>query len=127
MQDESGTTLVETIVGITLLMVVAVGIIQVALLLYARNVIRSSAHEVARSAIERGVAEAEATAMGATLVRESLGTIVDDVQVQVDARDIGSHRLVAARVDAVLHPPGVLPIEVPVRSFVRLRGTAEPR
>lgn len=127
MGSERGSTLVETIVGMSLLLVIAIGTIQVATLLYARNVIRSSAHEIARAAIERGVARTDAVEFGGRLLGDSLGGMIDDLQVDVDSAGTGAQRIVTAHVATVVQPVGPLPISVPVESVVYLRATAEPR
>lgn len=119
--------MVETVVGMSLLMVIAIGTIQIATLLYARNVIRSSAHEITRVAVERGAAESDAVAFGHGLVRDSLGRMLEDLDVEVTSTNAGTQRIVTAYIEAVVEPAGPLPVTVPVSSVVHLRAPAEPR
>ena len=51
---QSGTAAVESIFAMVFIIVLLLGVVQVAFVLYARNVVAASAHEGARAIVERG-------------------------------------------------------------------------
>lgn len=107
----------EATFSIVLLMLLALGIIQVALVLYARNVVAASAHEGARAAIELGSSAEEAASIARDVVRRATGALVDDLDVDVDARQRGAELTVAVRVSGIVTKLGPLPIPVPLSSL----------
>lgn len=109
-----------------LLMVVAVGTIQLWLLLYARNTIHASAHEAARAAVERGTTGDEARSAAILMVRRSIGGMADVVTVDVSGRRLVNRRVVTVQVDARVAPTGPLPISVSVRASARVAAAAPP-
>ncbi len=92
----------------------ALGLIQTALVLYARNVVMSSAHEAARAAIEVGQTPEEASVVARSMVRDSAGSLVEDLEVDLSIEELPVGRLLELRVSAYLRPIGPLPVEIPV-------------
>ena len=107
----------EAAFSIVLLMLLALGIIQVALVLYARNVVAASAHEGARAAIELGSSADDAAAIARDVVRQATGALVDDLDIDVDSRQRGDELTVAVRVTGVVTNLGPLPIPIPLSSL----------
>jgi Flp pilus assembly protein TadG len=107
---------VEATFSIVLLMLLALGIIQVALALYARNVVSASAHEGARAAIELGSSTDDVTAIARDVVRKATGALVDDLEIDVNSRQRGTELTVAVRVSGVVTNLGPLPIPIPLSS-----------
>lgn len=68
-----------------LVLVLFLGVTQVAFTLYGRNVLLSSAHEGARAAIEMARSEEEAAYLARATVERAVGGLVDDVQVDVSS------------------------------------------
>lgn len=97
-------------------MFLALGVIQVGLVLYARNVVAASAHEGARAAIERGTSRSDAAAIAHDVVRRATGSLVDDLDVQVGADERGDELIVVVRVSGVVTDLGPVPFPVPLSS-----------
>jgi hypothetical protein len=108
-------------------MLLALGVIQVALVLYARNVVAASAHEGARAAIERGTSQDDAAVIAREVVRSATGTLVDDLAVDVDARRRGDELTVVVRVSGVVTDLGPLPIPIPLSSLATARTSIRER
>lgn len=125
--SEKGAAPVEATFAIVLLMLLALGVIQVALVLYARNVVAASAHEGARAAIERGTSQDDAAVIAREVVRSATGTLVDDLAVDVDARRRGDELTVVVRVSGVVTDLGPLPIPIPLSSLATARTSIRER
>jgi Flp pilus assembly protein TadG len=85
MRTESGAAPVESVVAIVLLLVLALGVVQVALLLYGRNSVLSAAHEGARAGIELGRSPAEAEAIARRATASAAGGLVQGLKVDASA------------------------------------------
>lgn len=120
LKDEDGGAIVEAVGGMLLLVLLALGIVQVALVLYARNVMIASAHEGARAAVERGADPRDAGAVAAGVVRAATGRLVRDLRVRTKVARGRVSSTVTVSVTGIIHAPGPLPI--PVR--IAARGTA---
>ena len=92
----------------------ALGLVQVAFVLYGRNVVISSAHEGARAAVELGRDPADAVGVATRTVEESAGGLVDDMSVDVSVQGSGSQAVVTVHVRANLRGFGPIPVGVPV-------------
>ena len=114
---EKGAAPIEATFAIVLLMLLALGVIQVALVLYARNIVAASAHEGARTAIERGSTEADAAVIARDVVRRATGALVDDLDIDVDSIQRGDELTVVVRVSGVVTDLGPLPIPIPLSSL----------
>lgn len=119
--------MLETIFGVVLLMVVAVGSMQASLLLYTRNLVQASAHEAARAASVRGLDDGEARTIADRVVHRSVGSITRNLEVALERKRAGSLMFVSVQVRAVAEPTGPVPVIVPIHSVAEIRTAAEPR
>lgn len=110
LRGDRGAAPLESIFGILLLVVFSLGVIQVGLTLYARNVLVSSAHEGARAAIERGRTPAEAQAIAADVIAEAAGGLLDDIEVRAVSSVAGETETIVVRVQGALTTFGVVPL-----------------
>jgi hypothetical protein len=123
MAPERGSALVESIFGIVFLMILSLGVAQLALTLYGRNVVIASAHEGARAATELGRDPGEAEAIALRTTRSATGSLVDDLEIEVVTEPVGNDDLVTVRLRGRLAAVGPVPITIPVEiqaSSVRL-------
>jgi hypothetical protein len=111
---ERGSVLVESIFAIVFLMVMAMGVAQLALTLYGRNVVIASAHEGARAATELGRTVSEAEEIARRTTRSATGALVDDLDVQVLSEPIGDDTRITVRLSGRLTTIGPVPISVPI-------------
>jgi Flp pilus assembly protein TadG len=107
---------VEMTFAIVLLMLLTLGVIQVALTLYARNVVAASAHEGARMAIERGRTPEEAAVIARDVVARSTGRLVEKLSVDVSTVQRAGVRLITVRVRGMLRNLGPVPMPIPLSS-----------
>lgn len=107
---ESGSASVESIFAIVFVMILALGAIQVAFLLYGRNVIAAAAHEGARAAVELGRGPADAIATAVATARGAAAGMARHVEVTADVRTAGDARAVDVEVSARLRSFGPIPI-----------------
>ena len=112
--DERGSAPVESVLSIALLLLLTLGVMEVAFALYGRNVLISSAHEGARAAIELGRDPGDAAAVAERTVRLSAGGLVDELDVDVGVAQDGDSSLVVVRVTGLVEPWGPVPLPVPV-------------
>ena len=123
MIPERGSALVESIFAIIFLMLLSLGVAQLALMLYGRNVVIASAHEGARAATELGRTEEEAREIALRTTRSATGSLVDDLEIEVLTEPAGEDALVTVRLKGRLAAIGPVPISIPVEaqaSSVRL-------
>jgi hypothetical protein len=111
-----GSTLVEFLAVALLTIVALLGIAQMAVWVWARNVAVSAAHEGARTAAERGRRLDEGVGRARVLLRDGLGNGGD--RFAVDAAQEGDVVAVQAQGDA----PAIVPF-LP-RFAIRVRATA---
>ena len=90
-------------------MVLAMGVVQVVMLLYARNMVAASAHEGARAAVELGRGPRSADEIARATIRDSTGELLDDVVVDVTVQARGTRSVVVVDVSGRLSYPGLLP------------------
>lgn len=124
---EMGSAPVESIFAVILLMVLALGTIQVGLALYGRNVVSSAAHEAARAGIELGTTRSEAESIAASMVKTAGGRLVRGLEVRVDAQEDERVRTVRVRIVGTIDVIGPLPLPVPVdaRASATTEGPVE--
>ncbi len=96
--------------AIVLLMLMTIGAIEVAFVLYGRNILAASAHEGARAAIELGRAPSDAVAVATRTVEGSVGGLMRDLDVAVAVSGAPGRRAVRVRVSASLTAFGPIPI-----------------
>lgn len=113
---ERGSAVVETIFAIVILLVLALGAIEVAFALYARNVVAASAHEGARAALERGRTPQDAALVARRAVELSAGSLVVGLHVVTQVRRAGGESSVRVRVTGVMRTLGPVPVPIPLSS-----------
>lgn len=109
-----GSAPVEAIFAMALTLLLALGVVQVALTLYARNVVVSAVHEGARAAVELGGDPADATRVARETIARSAGGLVDELAVDVSVVENGDEVELIVQASADLRAVGPLPISVPV-------------
>lgn len=115
--DPSGSATIESVYAIVAVMVLVIGVVQVAVSLYARNVILSSAHEGARAAIESGRGPGDAGEIARWMVERSAGNAVKIVSVDTTERTTVDEYLVDVFVRAEIRPLGPIPLTIPVSAL----------
>ena len=113
---QQGSALLESIFALLLLLMLVLGAIQVAFVLYARNVVAASAHEGARAAVELGRGAEDASMVASEVVRSSAGGLVEQMEVAVSVQALGDLSIVRVRLTGRLKSFGVVPIRIPVGS-----------
>ena len=113
MISERGSAVVESVAGIVALLVLVVGVIEVAFALYARNVVVAAAHEGARAAIELGSGPGDASAVARAAVHRAAGGLVDDLVVETSFAATRPTVRVRVTVSGVLDAFG--PVPFPMR------------
>jgi hypothetical protein len=113
-QIDRGSAPLESIFSIALLMVLIFGLIQVAFVLYGRNVVISSAHEGARAAVELGRDSTDAAAIAEETVRGAAGGLVQELDVDVGISRTEERAIVSVSVSGSLRAFGPVPVSVPV-------------
>jgi Flp pilus assembly protein TadG len=114
MRDERGSAVIESIFAIVVLLVLALGAIQVALTLYARNVVQAAVHDGSRALVEIGNHGGRADAIVREVVGRSAGALVDDLRVETSIERTPDRLLVHVRAGGVLTAPGPIPIDLPI-------------
>jgi len=113
--DEAGSAVVESLSAVLFVLVLVLGTIQVALSLYARNVVMSAVHDGARAAAEARSSDLLAVTAARATISRSAGSLVEDLHV-IATTDVVQDRYVA-RVTASgrLAVLGPVPIAIPVK------------
>ncbi len=120
-----GSAPVESVFAIVFLLFLVLAVLQLAFVLYARNVVAASVHEGARAAVELGRSPTEAVPVATESVRRSAGNLVDGLVIDVDTKQVGSRVLVVVRARGELESFGPIPLPVPVS--VTATSTRETR
>ena len=107
-----------------LLVLLVLGAVQVSLVLYARNVLASSAHEGARSAIELGRDPADADRIATGVVRRSAGGLVENLEVSTMVERRAWSESVIVRVSGSVSVLGPIPVSIPFSTTARASRTA---
>jgi TadE-like protein len=117
--SDRGAAPLEAIFAIVFLLLLALGVIEVALALYGRKVAISSAHEGARAAIELGRSPQEGAVMAERTVQRAAGHLVDDLRVSVSTERSGLDEVVLVHVSGRLAAPGPIPLPLAVDVVAR--------
>lgn len=112
--DESGSAVVESLFGMFVLLFLVVGTIQVALTLYARNVVMAAVHDGARAAIEVGAAEADSDQVAHAVIERAAGALVNDLEVATQTGSNFERYEVRVVARGTLDVPGPIPVDMPV-------------
>ncbi len=118
-RSESGSAPIEATFSIVLLMMIVLGVVEIAFALYSRNVVAAAAHEGARAALEIGRDTNDAARIAERTVETSAGGLVTGLQVDVTGHDRERFRAVIVRVTGRLKPFGPVPIAVPFSETAR--------
>lgn len=102
------------------LLLLVLGIIQVAWTLYARNVTMSSAHEAARAALEYGAGPDDGRIVAERVVRQAAGGLLENLNVTTRTVEVGMTKRVRVVVSAQLRALGPIPFKPRMVAF----GTA---
>ncbi len=124
---ERGSAPVETTFAIVILLLLVLGTIEVALALYARNVLIASAHEGARAAVEIGRGSSDASAIVEATVRRGAGGLVDDLDVAASITQVGDRSLVNVTVRGVIDAYGPVPLPIPITARASATKEQLPR
>lgn len=115
---DRGSAPVESIFAIVFILLLVLGVIEVAFALYGRNVLMSSAHEGARAAVEYGRSPQEAATIAQDTVRRAAGSLVDDLRVSVAVSEGSGPSIVRVRVQGIVDAFGPVPFPMPVDTTV---------
>lgn len=113
---ERASAPLESIFAVVFVMMLALGAVQVAFLLYGRNVVAAAAHEGARAAVERGRDAHEAAEIAGTTVRRAAGRMARDIRVGTAMHVRGTVEIVEVEVSARLNSFGPVPLSPTVTS-----------
>lgn len=123
---ERGSAALDAVFGIAFVLFLTLGAIEMVWALYGRNVLMSSAHEGARAALELGRTPSDAAAIATHSIQQSVGGLVDDLDVGVSTERLAGRSLVRVEVRAVLAPWGPVPMPVPVKTAATVSRSAIP-
>jgi len=110
---QRGSAPVETIFAFVFVMTLALGVIQIAFSLYARNMVMTSTHEAARAAVERGRTEAEVHAIVRRVLGQGAGGVFRATRVEV-----------VRHVEGTIRSLGPFPASLPVTARAGAAGEA---
>jgi Flp pilus assembly protein TadG len=122
---EHGSAPLEAIFAIVFLLLLVLGTLQVALALYARNVVASAAHEGARAAVELGRDPASAERVAREIVRRSAGGLVDELVVVSGVEHTDNSDTVRVVVRGSLAPFGPVPVSIPFVTTARASRSSD--
>lgn len=114
LKDPRGSAAVESIFALVVMMILVLGVVQVGLTLYARNVVLASAHEGARAAVERGRDLEDARAIVKEVVAASVGGAVSIIDLNTATFLRDGELIVDVSVRAQIAGLGPLPVKIPV-------------
>jgi Flp pilus assembly protein TadG len=108
-----------------LLTFLTLGIVEIALVLYGRNVVAAAAHEGARAAVTGQATDGEETARG--VIERAVGGLVDNLQVDVSQINLGHGSKVVVQVRGTLRTRGPIGIPIPVSIVASSFVPPDPR
>lgn len=117
---ERGSAAVDSLFAIIFVLVFALGVIQIAQFLYARNVVMSAAHEGARAAVEHGRDAGAAEGIAAAAIRRAAGGLVRDLRIRIALREMPSAE-VRVEIRAATRRIGPLPVSLPLHAEATAR------
>jgi hypothetical protein len=110
-EGERGSASLESVFAIVMVVVMTLGALQVAFVLYARNVLMSAAHEGVRAAVERGATSEDAEPVAASVVERSAGGLVSDLSVVASTPSEGR---LTVHVRGTVEAIGPVPVSIPL-------------
>lgn len=123
--SERGSAVVETVFAFVFMLALALGVVQIAFSLYARNVVLSSAHEAARAAIEVGGSAGDAQTVAVRVMRRAAGRVVVLDRIDVTRRTSNGRATVEVLVRGRLRSLGPVPVTLPVEARAGATGQVE--
>ena len=114
MRRECGSAVVQSVFGMFFVLLLALGAIQVALTLYARNVVMSAVHEGARAAVQIDGSASSARAIAYGVIERTAGNLVEDLRIDVQTSDFSDRHLITVRATGELVAPGPVPVNLPM-------------
>ena len=114
MLDEDGSAVVESVFAIFVLMFMTLGLIQIALTLYARNVVMAAAHDGARAAVVIGPSRSNGAEVARGVVQQSAGSMVEGLEVSERFVESSERLTAVIVVSGRLSPSGPIPFDVPI-------------
>lgn len=114
--SQRGSAPLDAVIGITFLVILCLGAIQVALTVYAHNAVSASAYEGARAAAEIGTSSTRGREVAERMVRATVGGSLENLQVSVWTTHSTQGPLVKVAVVGRHRSLGPMPIVVPVRA-----------
>ena len=112
--SQRGTAVLDAVVAIGLLMILALGTIQVGLTVYAHNAVSASAYEGARAAAEIGTSTSDARDVAAQMVHATVGGLLESPHISVSITDTPAGELVRVVVAGRQRALGPIPVRLPV-------------
>jgi Flp pilus assembly protein TadG len=125
-RGERGSILVESTFAILVLMGIGLSVVQVALSIYASNVVADSAHQGARAALERDARSEDASAAARSWVEGAAGKLVQDLDISTTVSRQGDLSVVRVIVTGTIRPLGPLPISIDVEEVATVTRQEEP-
>jgi Flp pilus assembly protein TadG len=114
LRDPRGSVAVESIFAIVLLLMLTLGVVQIVLVLYGRNVVIAAAHEAARAAIELGRTPEEGRDVAIMTMHRAAGGLLKGMNVRVGAGLKGARYVVTVDVAGTMRTLGPVPVPVPI-------------
>lgn len=124
--SQKGAAPLDAVIAIALLMLLSLGVIQIALTVYAHNAVSASAYEGARAAAELGTTASTAQAVAERMVRTTVGGLIEDLRVSVSTMRVPEGDLVRVAVIGRQHSLGPIPVVFPVRATATSVAEAPP-
>lgn len=125
MLNQRGSAVVETIFAMLVILFLALGAIQVALTLYARNVLLAATHEGARAAAEYNAQDGDAAEIARSTIERSAGGLIEGLQVTVSAVPRGTDVVVRVASRAGIRDVGPIPFPMSVTASSTATREAE--
>ena len=126
-RSEEGSTVPESVFAILFLMTLVLGTVQIVLTLYARNVVRTAAHEGVRSAVERDASGMAAEIAARNAVERAAGGLLGEVEVDVTGSSADPSGLITVRIQGKLRALGPLPFDMPMTATAHGVAARDPR
>lgn len=115
-RGEDGSAVVGSVFSIIFVLVLALGAIEVAFTLYARNTFMAAVHDGARAAVEIDGSPGDARAVARAVIGRGSGDLVDDLRVDTATSTFGDRTRISVTAAGMLRPPGPLPVSISIET-----------
>lgn len=112
--EQDGSAPLDAVFGIVILMLLALGTMQIALTLYAHNAVRASAYEAARAAAEIGATGAHARSVALQTVAGTAGGLVEGIRISLSRRAAPEGPVVFVEITGRQRAIGPIPLAFPI-------------